>query len=802
LALDACGRLLCSRLDDHGLEIKEETDTRIRESKRQLLDGNDGEEEIVLDGDQDTITEEQQQNDKSYLIPIQFLDGILETVTLYGVTFSTNTTSATTTASGVVVGGRPKEQDAEDQELLCDFVENMFSKFLGHVRVALLERSLHRLDDDDDDITDDEDDEKKYDEAYNEQQDDKAFADISHALTTLLRSVRDLASGLALPEVGLDVQVASSLVDRTVEITESMVRRRVSRIFHSLRFRILKNCLIPFVDSVVAIEKEGDEKKEGGEDGVEDMAHVVQVVQAASVALSDGMQLVDDTIRDIFSRRNAADTISASASDDDLHHASNTMLLGGVMAAPVDSAIVKLAVKRNARRLAMWLANAFEIVAGCEPAGSPLTLEVKDAGAGNDSGDESDDGGISGSHHQSKSRDSSAAAAAAAAATLDDDVASLYSGDDEFYGTKEEEDDGASLLLDSIITRVEYASTVKPYAKSDLTLAIAEMCRLAERSVAENMSQSIVNATMEEVKFAAKAAGLFGKMESSSYVGSNKNAAARGQQVVVDVDGTVAKRFKSAASRALAMYATDRGSKAADAACEGFFDSAMAATASSLGSEEISIPTSPRGGAWKCLEIAALASIDCANVFGGERAAGRVPPFPEDDNGIGGSSGLLHHRSPMHGLQLDVERMFTERVQIYSHPCRIMEFTRNAVVATVLKVAFRALLEQSRLCEFTTAGYRQMQVDVEFFRHMVPHYVKDDFMDDGTNGRTSLYNLLNDAMLNAGQRCLDPECVGVDEYYDSERACIVTPISIVREFMRNEEKKDSGGVTSKFVLLN
>ena len=47
-------------------------------------------------------------------------------------------------------------------------------------------------------------------------------------LSKLLQLVRELASGLALPDIGLSMELASGLVNSTVRITKETVRRRVT----------------------------------------------------------------------------------------------------------------------------------------------------------------------------------------------------------------------------------------------------------------------------------------------------------------------------------------------------------------------------------------------------------------------------------------------------------------------------------------------------------------------------------------------------------------------------------------------
>ena len=77
--------------------------------------------------------------------------------------------------------------------------------------------------------------------------DDANYCQLSIALSHLLRSVCELASGLALPEVGLDVSVASTLVDQTVKLAEILVKRCVSMKFRNLRGVVVTECLASLV---------------------------------------------------------------------------------------------------------------------------------------------------------------------------------------------------------------------------------------------------------------------------------------------------------------------------------------------------------------------------------------------------------------------------------------------------------------------------------------------------------------------------------------------------------------------------
>ena len=82
--------------------------------------------------------------------------------------------------------------------------------------------------------------------------------------------------------------------------------------------------------------------------------------------------------------------------------------------------------------------------------------------------------------------------------------------------------------------------------------------------------------------------------------------------------------------------------------------------------------------------------------------SGRLP-------GISPGSALLSRKT---GLQLDVERMFKEKVPVYPHPSETLEASRNAVLFLLFKISFRALIEHARLLRFSEPGYIQLHIDI------------------------------------------------------------------------------------------
>ena len=762
LALEACGRHLERVLDTHHMDLSERAiDDKVNSSTAASAPPSAG--------PLDVLNEQLEESDLGgkYLIPSACLDGILEAASLFGLTFG----------KGSAVGGAAPVaaamQDDADRALLGGFITESFATFLGHVRAVLLEKSVEgererkaaaaeRAASLPDGMAD----------AYQDLEDEddgEAYAEIANALGHLLQSVREVASGLALPEVGLDVEAASGLVDQTIEMTEGMVRRRVTRRFRSLRVRVIKDCIIPFAKDAIsqqAVEEDAEivagdeagvrsdgaggetdvdtaasgdveeEKEADGDDAdaaIAEAARVAQMVQRASIALSDGMQLFDDTARAILTRAS----------------------VDGGPSSPVDTGMIKSAVEKNARRFAVWLALVLEIVAGCDCSDPKRLLDLRPA----------------------KKVQADDEVPAPAPVVIDAEV--LREDSDFAAGfDDEDEEDRAMVLLYDLVDELDCEATDD--ARYDLTLAICEMCRLAERSVGENMSQSIASSVAEDNKAVIKANSFFGEGPAPSSRTNSKTD--------VDTDNLIKRRFLAAASRILQLYAMERGAQAANAACADLY------TMATIQSDDL--PSGPSDSALNILETAKVASIECANIFGGDRMANPIAPFPDaDTDAIGMSHIKARSGSPMKGLQLDVERMFIESVEIFPHSMHMMEFTRNAVVATVLKVAFKSMIEQSRFCSFTPYGYKQMQVDCAFLRHMVLHYVADDKMADGTNGCKSLYNLLSDVMLNVGDRCSERECVGQEEYYDEGRGGLLTPLSIAGSIMERDPE-----MTSKFII--
>jgi hypothetical protein len=420
-------------------------------------------------------------------------------------------------------------------------------------------------------------------------------------------------------------------------------------------------------------------------------------------------------------------------------------LTGGVVVAElkgVDFAMVSEAVQGFCLRFALWLAATLEVLAGCQSCDSNVTIEAGEADVVVD---------------EDETQDKATEFVGNTSLNAPDDLSAISDKNDAIA-------DKVEMELNELLNDLE-ADRFSSSAGYDFTIAIAEMCRLAERSVMENINQSI----------SSSQGG--GRRHKSSDLFHSRSAKA----ILSDDDNKACQRFKLAASRALGYYAINRGFDAAMLICAGF-----SIMATSNGED---LPKAPRDSIWQGLEVVKLTCIDCSNVFGGESFFEKIQDVPDDESDFLNTGAPLslgrHMAGHVKGLQLDVERMFMERKPTYPHPSQILEFTRSAVVSIVLNIAVNSLTELTRSCTFTTKGYRQLQVDFAFLKHMLSHYVKDDFMAEGSNSLTTLDNMLNNAIKTAGNRCTDMDCVGQDKYFDPVTGVTTSVRSILRKFINS-----------------
>ena len=264
MAVASAMRLLDRMLDSHMIDVQE----------RRFGSGMSG----LMNKESSVTTSE------TSLIPKNFLDAVLEGASYFIETF-----------------GETEESSSQGVHLM-EFVSESFSSFLSHVKVVLLEESSQSGD-----VEDVDEDQRE----------------ISTALSLLVQSIQDLEIGMT--DAGVPQSFTSKMVDDVLDLTESMVRRRVEQKFYELQQQVVKECLCPFATKVAAQNDDGP-------------LNLEEIVKMATSMLSDCLQLVDDAIRSIF----------VESSADDMPK-------------------VKTAVESSTRAFSMWLANTFEILAGGEP---------------------------------------------------------------------------------------------------------------------------------------------------------------------------------------------------------------------------------------------------------------------------------------------------------------------------------------------------------------------------------------------------------------------------------------------------
>lgn len=668
------------------------------------------------------------------LVPTSVLDSILEVATLFTMNFL-NGNDEETDLDGSATGTTTKKPLINGDERLSHFISTAFGNFLQHVRGELLEQAMlqqqhasraraaaqkaqktskskkHKKSRSEDAAEGEEILRLAAAEEKAEAESDQYDEHIANAMGTLLLSARQLASGLTLVSKGVvSPELASSLVDQTTGLTEAMVRRRVDQKFYTLRLWVVEDCLAPFCQSVIAMSNADEETKE------EQPPALLGAVQLASVALSDSLQLVDDTVRSILA--NLEDEVGGGSLDDET----------------ADDSMLREAVEQSTYRFAKWLASAMEMLAGYESSTDPKTMLEAKVVRSQDVGAE-DDGGRSAYGDTSPKKGTGANKSSANSSS--DDMSEMSNG-----GAASVDNLVENALLELV------GATHNPTL--DMVLAIAEMCRVAERSVMDNIRQSIATHGGGGVASsgAAGSGGTKSRKMAAGTMGDDLFMGDETQKNSRTAKNPISRRFRLAASRVLSLYAMSRGHEAGVLLCLTLPELAHNHGPGTTTRE------GPRPVVCQVLELVKATSLDCSDLFGGNRRAGPIPDRLQDEYASLTSSRMNTSTSNRSGLVFDVERMFAEKVIVYPHPSDISDFQRNAVVALIFKVAFKAWAENARLLRFSVHGYRQIKVDVEFLKWFLPHYVKDETLPDGSNARTSLLSLLTEVVQTARERCV------------------------------------------------
>ena len=645
--------------------------------------------------------------------------------------------------SGQGTGGGDEDDDGNDKvpevpdDRLMHFISTAFGNFLQHVRSELLELSIqqqqrtshvraaqqaskakklrsHRKTPSENAADDEEMLRRVAEETQADEESDQCDEQIATAMSTLLLSVRRLASGLEMvPKTVITNELSSSLVDQTVGLAEAMVRRRVDQKFYALRLRVVEDCLAPFCQALCDLSQADGETKE------DQTPPLLGSVQLASVALSDSLQLVDDTVRSILSTLEGGGGGHFRNSDGDDDDEGNKV---------TNETMLREAVEHSTKRFAHWLASAMEMLAGYESSGdAKLLLQAPVMNL--DEGKANYDGILPN-------------------VSLVDAVPSLpnkasHISDDMSEISMEPSDGLVEMAL------LDLASSLQP--TKYMVLAIAEMCRVAERSVQDSIQQSISThgSQVPGSSNGPVTTGTSKRKTATGTMGDGLFSGEENQRNSRDARNPVSQRFRLASSRVFSLFALNRGHEAATLLCSTLPELASKAAAALQG---------PRSVVCQLLEIAKTTSQDCADLFGGSRRAGPIPDVLDDEYvSLTASRMNANNRT---GLAFDVERMFVEKVSVFPHPNDIFDFQRNSVLSIIFKVAFKALAENTRLLRFSVQGYRQLKIDVEFIKWFLPHFIKDEALADGSNARTALSSLLMEVVQSAKDRCvISGECL-------------------------------------------
>jgi vacuolar protein sorting-associated protein 51 len=578
-----------------------------------------------------------------HLIPTHVLDGgILQTAALFRRSFKDYKDIQT--------------QDFSDgPDHLEAFVEDAYGSFLSHVKSVLLEHARGT---------------QTSQESQNSGQEadgNEGYVDIAGAMSTLLVSVRELASALSSPEIGIRPEVASGLVERAADLSDTLVRGRVDRLLCELRLRVVNDCLGPLAERIAA---EKDEEA----DASAVLPHTTQVVQ---IAVSDCMQLLDDTIRSIVSGR------------DDL-------------GASIDLPALKQSIQASTSRFAAWLAGSLEVLAGCDASDPYFSFEatVPSMAPG--------DSGVPGIV-----------------------PCGLLNDGNEYVGELSSQFETLNAKVNDALQGVATTLDRKSAGlkSCDVVLQLLEMCRNCESSIVDAMRQSIETKVGGGKK--GRSSGLFPI--------DKKNVA------LSPYEKSSAVRFRLAGSRILALYCGNRGFEAAHHLC----------SAPNNESDLKQYPDGPSAGACLALDIAKQVSVDCSKLFRDEKPRRPLPDF----SSLSAVSQPMLGRitSQVKGLQLDVERMFQEKISIFPHPSEELEFSRDAVLTLFFFVMIKAAAEQARQWSFSVTGYTRLLVDMEFLREMIPHYVNEKYEVHGSKACSALSSQCSDTVNNARDRCQDQD---------------------------------------------
>jgi hypothetical protein len=709
MSFSAATRLLDRILDAHSIQVQEHkfmmmNNNNHQNSSMNALDDHNNDHsssnhnstgsilgilsEPKNDGTTTTTNTTTTTEHENYLIPQNVLIAILDCATLYQSSFQ----------------HMKKDQDwwSERKYYLMEFITESYTTFISHVRSILLQedsiagdtsntnRHLHDQDptiglESDHGIV-----------ASHPPTQEIAPEEISQALTVLVQYVQ-LFTNRLVDEVHLNVEYTNHLMQQAIDLASSLVHRRVDNQFRTLRYSIVNECLLPFTNRIVEDRERILQEKSSNmseDDNFITNNVLPEIIQIASSTLSDCLQLIDDTIRSIITDNAPSTTEDMDGSNNN----GNVNQTGTVLPSDVQDAL-----QTNTYRLVSWLANAFEIMAGGD-----TTDYNHMAQAPKSCRDENGNEAVNASHE-------TVVYECIGDGCEDEVLALLYKARENIYQG--------------------YDGTLH----SDIMLSMIELCRLSETMVTHQIEQSL--------HFGSSGSGGVGKKKSlssqrdlfpSSHGETTKSTSS--MTLTTRKNGSynsnvpISQRYQVAGSRIFTILVMDT----AHDAIHRLLSNTVTAISDHRG---------PSDNVLAVVKLAKTLSLQCATLFGGTKRAGPIPIWDESNFISTTTMSMLSNRKS--GLYLDVERMFKEKVTIYPHPSDILEYSRDSAIFLYFKIVLRSWYES--IVEYATATfsldeYLQMQVDTVFIKHIIPHYLSNEYHDTGTNGRAALATLMGDVL--------------------------------------------------------
>ena len=243
------------------------------------------------------------------------------------------------------------------------------------------------------------------------------------------------------------------------------------------------------------------------------------------------------------------------------------------------------------------------------------------------------------------------------------------------------------------------------YPDSGIILLLAQLCSLAESTVSNAIQQSIAS----HAGFRKKTKGLFPSGQTTG-----------------ESEDPVERRFGAARSTVVRIYAISVGAAFSDDLCSEIENVSFQSAA----------PTGPSAYVSTALAIIKQSCQQIHGALGDQSFATKV--VVPDEAGLALRRELQPRKT---GLQLDVERMFKERVLIYPHPTSPMNGSRNSIIYLVLKMGLKSWIEEAKMLQFSKEGIEQLCVDIAVVRQLKQHYISETYSEGGMPALEALSTL-------------------------------------------------------------